>query len=53
MISKLEALELAIKANLEHDRDHNGESVPNVDKLIEGAKKIENYLNGEYKNENV
>lgn len=53
MITKLDALELAISANLEHSVNVDGKSVPDVDKLIEAAKKIRNYINGETKNENV
>jgi hypothetical protein len=48
MTSRLEqALDYAIKASLECDYDDSGRAKPNVDKLIESAKKIEAYLKGE------
>lgn len=53
MITKEQVLEWAIKANLEHSIDAYGHSAPNVDKLIESSKKIEDYINGETKNENI
>lgn len=50
---KEKSIEYAIKAQLEHDKDSDGNSIPNVDKLIEGARKIEAYLKEEKTDANV
>lgn len=45
------ALELAISAKLEWDRNEEGFEISNVDKLLESAKKIETYLTERTTNE--
>lgn len=49
---KIKAIELAIEAKMEHDVNKEKGAFPNVDKLIDAAKRIEAYLKGS-QNENV